>query len=164
MFEGLDSLETLHVSINWISSIESGALASLKHLKHIDLGANQLHELRGDEFQGLPSLVALALNHNAITEIPAGTLAGSPKLYLLWLGSNQLTTLSEEMFKGEPDGEAQHSGHLDLRAGGNPLKCDVTMCWIKQAQKDGWLNTSPYCKNFPDQEWKDIDLGCDDRK
>ena len=164
MWEGLESIETLHMSSNEISTIESNAFSTLDRLMHIDLGYNQLAHIDGDEFKGLTSLVALAVNDNGISTIPTGTVGDFKGLNLLWLNNNKLTTLSRKIFQGEGQPEGQHPKSIDMRIGGNRLECDSRMCWIKEGQKNGWLRTSPYCSNYPGKSWKDIDVGCDDRK
>ena len=162
--KGSSPLELSTCPRNQISTIEPNAFSALDKLKHIDLGYNQLAHIDGDEFKGPTSLVALAVNDNGINAIPAGTVGDSKRRNLLWLNNNKLTTLSPEIFQGEGQPEGQHPKSIDMRIGGNRLKCDTRMCWIKEGQKDGWLRTSPYCSNYPGKSWKDIDLGCWDRK
>lgn len=64
-----------------------------------------------------------------------------------------------------------HIGYIDFH-------CDSEMCWVKDAERDGWLHLSPWvvgnmgsaeildhgaaprCANYPDQSWDDVDLNC----
>ena len=63
--------------------------------------------------------------------------------------------------------------HIDLH--GNPFLCDRRMCWLKRGQEEGWihyewykngynadLDLKPRCSNFPDIQWEDVELGCED--
>ena len=60
-----------------------------------------------------------------------------------------------------------HPQALATDLGGNPLECGSCMCWIKQAEREGWLSYRSYlpgdglpdCVNY-DEAWEDVDLGC----
>ena len=62
-----------------------------------------------------------------------------------------------------------HPRRLVTDLTGNPLECGPCMCWIKQAERDGWLSYRIRfdlpgdgrldCVNY-DETWEDVDLGC----
>lgn len=119
-------------------------------------------------WQGLDSLKVLSLYNNDISEVPEFGFSNLPSIEEIYLIDTNLTTLEDNIFDPDlyPDSDG-HPENLTLHIGANPLQCDCRMCWIKQAQEDGWMHPSffaysqkPDCANYPDREWKDIDLDC----
>lgn len=62
---------------------------------------------------------------------------------------------------------AEHPEKIVLVPWGNPWECDSRLCWMREAQREGWLHFlswgpawSMKCANFPDLSWEEVDLGC----
>ena len=118
-------------------------------------------------FEGLFSLEELNLSHNKISVISPGTFAAFVQLHKVSLSGNELTTLRFNMFDSanypNPIG---HPTELALALDGNPLRCNKKMCWVKEAEEEGWIRFQyeyswvPTCVNYKGIPWKNINLKC----
>lgn len=95
LFDGLDSIERLDLSINLIAVIEDGVFDKLKNLKVLELGFNRLTTLPESIFDGLPNLSTLFLASNGLQNID---YLNSTRLKMLDLSYNPLTTLESNAF------------------------------------------------------------------
>ena len=163
-FDGLNSLQVLYLSSNKISSVSPGAFRSLGRLDRLILTTNELTEIRGDMWEGLDSLVSLKLVDNEITELKQGDLANLPKIWGVFLERNNITTVSNGLLDPElyPEG---HPEDFIISLIDNPLQCDTRMYWMKQAEEEGWLETTGAfvgtleCLN-PKMNWDQVQLHC----
>ena len=65
------------------------------------------------------------------------------------------------MVSGRPE-------RVTMGVGFNPLQCDTRLCWVKQAESDGWIRfrenvvnrLSPECENRYGLPWEDVNLRC----
>ena len=58
-------------------------------------------------------------------------------------------------------------GNLTLTLQANPFQCDSRLCWLKEAEHQGWINfyyyysyVSPECANLPGISWEEIRMDC----
>ena len=118
-------------------------------------------------FEGLFSLEILDLSYNEISTVVPGTFSALARLQILSLTGNQLTTLAFDAFDA-PDypNAIGHPVELQLALHENPLHCDSRMCWLKEAEDEGWIHFQydlywvPTCVNYQDVPWKDVNLKC----
>ena len=160
MLNGLESLQYLNLQINKISNIDASAFDYIPQCTELWFGGNDLSYIRADTFEKLPHLVKLELSVNRIFYIESGAFTKQRKLKRLYLHRNGLTTLRRSVFS------SQHKKNLTLLLSHNPLQCDTTLCWIKQAERDGWITlnyttaddylSKPDCANYLDLHWDDI--------
>ena len=149
---------------NKISNIDGSAFDGIPQCTELWLYDNDLSHVRADTFEKLPQLVILDLAKNRILGIEPGTFTKLTRLKRLHLHRNRLATLRRDAFS------SQHKTNLTLTLAINPLQCDSTMCWIKQAEQYGWITlnysnhlgswTKPDCGNYPDHTWDSITLSC----
>ncbi len=162
MFLGLHHLMKLDLSHNCIRHVESKTFTDLTSLSILKLEFNYIRILQVNIFQGLSSLFDLNLRRNQIVEIDNEALLDVPSLSRLNLGNNKLTFLHQNLFGalvklteldlGNNDlstfvwtlfSQGQMKGHprsLSLYLAGNGLNCNKSICWIKEAMGEGWLN------------------------
>ncbi len=169
-FTGLTALEVLDLEKNKITIIEPGTFSGLTALRRLYMNHNVISEIQSGLFTGLTALEDLSLSGNNISHIEPGTFSGLPALTWLSLHSNALTTLPWTVFGsvGNP-GNINHPARLVFSLSGNPLRCDTSLCWIKQAEQEGWLEWSfsnydpdydPECSNYAGTDWPDVNLDC----
>ena len=187
-FKGLSFLDQLVLSDNAITEIEAGAFSHLPRCQCIWLNANELTHIRADMFkglhflktisfhdnrlnsigadvfQGIPSLQVISLNRNNISYIQPETFANLRQLRMLGLHTNRLTTLEKNIFN------EIRPQNLTLIIDDNALWCDARMCWMGDAERDGWIKFNhsrgefvwgkPKCVNYPGVDWDDLTLNC----
>ena len=149
---------------NQISVIPPAAFSNLTRCTVLWLSGNILIHVRADIFENLYQLMVLNLENNRISNIESGAFAKFTKMKVLNVKGNELTTLESDVFS------SQHHAYLTLLLSGNPLHCNSTLCWIKRAERDGWITLNhrgtdtfwpkPDCTNYPDHEWDNITLSC----
>ena len=154
--DGLYSVKLLRLYNNEISHIEAQSFLNLSECTWLDLSRNKLSEIREGTFDGLNSLKGLILDRNRISYIEPGSFSHLP-LEGLTLSYNRLITLHELVLP--------KSQSTSLSLANNPILCDNTTYWIKQAQKDGRIawkynDHKPNCENCPGVNWDDISLNC----
>ena len=164
MFFGLPNCKILKLHFNEIDSIEYGSFGELDNLEILDFFDNKLTQLNQGMFTGLPSLKQLSLRKNSLQTVHTGSLSGLPLTHLL-LDSNNLETLSWTMFvTDEAEGNLYHPTALQLELTSNRLHCNALLCWVKNAEEEGWLDwvreVAPQCSDRPGVPWSSIDLKC----
>ena len=97
-FDGLTSLQELHLNNNQLSALPDGAFDGLTSLQVLRLDGNQLAALPDGAFDGLTSLQTLWLQGNQLAALPDGAFDGLTSLQWLALQENQLTELPEGIF------------------------------------------------------------------
>ena len=165
--EELVTLKLLSVSHNKITRIEPDTFKHLQRLGSLDLEGNLLTEIGPATWNGISRLVYLHLGDNQIAHLPDNSIPGlEVSRSTLNLENNNLTTLSIGIFN--PDDYKDTGGHpqnLYLYLRGNPMNCDSRMCWIQKEKQDGWIKNSwasQECVNYPDVEFMEIDLDCEE--
>ena len=138
-------------------------------------------------FLGLPFLEKLNLNDNSINNIKPGSFARMSKIMVLDSGKNNISNIAPETFTEQTLSKlhlhgnqlttlernifgSQHPTNLTLLLSDNPLQCDSRICWIKEAERGGWITlniplsdsswSKPNCANYPDVDWDNIKLSC----
>ena len=146
---------------NYITDIPLGIFSHLKQCFDLELDTNKFTVLKSGMLEGLTSLKRLNLGHNQISHIEPGSFR-SLQLTELYLDNNRLIKPMQEK-----DLIGSQSLTLILTLGNNPLQCDSKMCWIKQAELDGWITWhttdgwgKPDCENYANVEWDDVNLNC----
>ena len=162
MFEGLESLELVTLHDNSVVSIEVGVFRKLTHCTQIKLDSNRLRQIKEGMFAGLNVLEELSLTMNGISYIEPGSFKSLMQLSKLYLYSNELTTLEQNVFNFP-----YHPVEVTLLLFQNPLKCNSSLCWVKQGEREGWISWyydftmfPPECENYPGVAWTDVKLPC----
>ena len=162
---GLSSLKVLDLGPNDIAEIAPRALEGLENLESLILFANDIKTVNDTMLEGLTSLKDLNLNDNDLNFIAPGTFSNLPNLESLAIPNNELTTVSLDMFRS-----IGHPAKLELLIHANPFYCDERLCWLKEGEKEGWLDYdsrtqryAPSCSNHPGVHWNDINLGCKEK-
>ena len=165
MFDGLQALQVLVLSSNYIADIKTRTFLHLTSCNWLSLKENRLIAIRSNMFVGLQSLKKLVLSQNIIFNIDPGSFVNLIKLSTLLLSKNYLTTLDRNVFR------SLNLTSLYLKINDNPLLCDSRLCWIKQGEREEWLLIhdtdrngtelyKPQCVNYPGVDWDDISLTC----
>lgn len=110
----LNHLGTLDISHNGIQVVHPGTLDNLVLLRHLDLGWNQLKDVKGI-FVGLKNLETLDLSNNKLESLSLKTFGGLQRLHWLDLSENKITNVEPGTFLPMP-------GLERLVLGQNPLK------------------------------------------
>ena len=100
LFEGLDSLFSLAMCDNKISSLNAGVFSGLKNLTSLDLDNNSIPSLPADLFADTPDLKHLRMYSNEIASLEGNVLRGATKLTHLELFKNKLSELPVGLFVG----------------------------------------------------------------
>ena len=161
-FDGLESLKLLTLHGNKVETIETGVFRKLTQCMKIKLDSNRLSRIEKGMFDGLEALEELSLTMNRISYIEPGSFKSLMQLRKLYLYSNELTTLEQNVFN-----LAYHPAEVTLLLFHNPLRCNSSLCWMKQGEQDGWISWYydfdmfvPECGNYPGVAWADVKLPC----
>ena len=99
-FDGLSSLEWLHLDQNNLSELPDGVFDDLSNLERLYLYHNNLSELPDGVFDDLSSLEWLLLYNNNLSELPDGVFDDLSNLERLYLNYNDLSELPDGVFEG----------------------------------------------------------------
>ncbi|KAL9696305.1 hypothetical protein quinque_015590 [Culex quinquefasciatus] len=99
LFADLFQLERLYLRNNTLTSIEYGALDSLRRLRYLDLSVNRLSTLNEQLFRSLAELDELHLGDNQIENLGPNVFSSLRKLRVLDLSDNPLGTLQKDVFQ-----------------------------------------------------------------
>ena len=162
MFEGLESLELLTLHGNRVDTIEAGVFRKLIQCTKIKLDSNRLRQIKEGMFDGLNALKELSLTMNRISYIQPRSFKSLIQLRKLYLYNNKLTTMEQNVFN-----HPYHPTEVTLLLFHNPLKCNSSLCWMKQGEQEGWITWyydfsmyAPECENYPGVVWTDVKLPC----
>ncbi|KAG5277335.1 hypothetical protein AALO_G00116350 [Alosa alosa] len=145
-FSGMSKLHHLILNNNQLTYIHMEAFNDLLALEELDLSYNNLERVPWVAVQRMVSLHTLSLDHNMIDFIPEGTFTSLLKLKRLDVTSNKLQKLP-------PDPVFQRAGVLAnsgvqlgptsfaLSFGGNPLRCNCELLWLRRLQREDDLET-----------------------
>ena len=159
IFIGLSNLQTLGLASNILRTLEPNVFQKLPKLRLLSLSYNQLFKIRKDMWGGISSLKVLHLRSNKISTLPSGVFGNLPYLEELDLEFNQLKTLNQDIFTTRDGG---HTSGSVLQISNNPVHCDQNLCCLRQ---EDWIkikSSSTFCTNYPGQEWKNVNLNCDE--
>ncbi len=129
----LPNLININFRYNMISHIDFYSFSAVPTIREIDLWSNRLTVIGQFMFAGLPRLQKLWFWGNDIHTIEPGCFHDNTELRFLQLGLNDLKTLPESMFLME-----NHTTEL------NPLMCDVSICWFRKGEENGWITLQIY--------------------
>ena len=115
-------------------------------------------------WKGLTSLTYLNVDHCNVTLVQTSGFANLGKIHKITLKENNLTGVPSDLFGLDafPDSRG-HPAFLQLDLGGNPLRCDDgAICWLAEAQEEGWLTSSAEytCDNHDDDTLQKLALKC----
>ncbi|XP_078598763.1 uncharacterized protein LOC144874468 [Branchiostoma floridae x Branchiostoma japonicum] len=102
VFDNLSRLIHLYLHINEISSIPLDAFANLSLLRRLRLESNQITDIQPGTFSNLRRLQDLYLNSNLISNIESATFSNLHQLQELYLYSNQITAIQSGAFSNLP--------------------------------------------------------------
>ncbi|KAJ8673159.1 hypothetical protein QAD02_004421 [Eretmocerus hayati] len=95
--ETVESLQSLSISRNGLSSIEPDAFDEIENLVHLDLSHNRIDIIRKNTFEMCGTLRNLSLESNLLIEMP--DFSGCGSLTHLSLSHNKLRIVSNETFQ-----------------------------------------------------------------
>ncbi len=160
MWEGAH-LGVIHLKNNGIQRINGDMWEGLENLWLLDLESNPIRYISPQMWHGLDKIIHLDLTNISISFVPPNCFQNLPELNRLQLGANRLQTLHFNIFG------SNHPEEVYVGLGGNPLQCDSRLCWMQEAEEEGWFHATetlyfdrPQCANFPGTSWDDTDLGC----
>ncbi|XP_014452409.1 leucine-rich repeat and fibronectin type-III domain-containing protein 4 [Alligator mississippiensis] len=134
---GLLNLQHLSVNNNQLVAVAPAAFADFQlSLEDLDLSYNNLREAPWAGIRGMANLHTLQLEHNLIGTVEPGVFSELARLARLDLTSNRLATLAPE------PALAVTPAALALSFGGNPLRCNCELLWLRRLGRDaGELET-----------------------
>ncbi len=151
MWEGI-SLRYLHLGHNNIQSINGEMWDNIKSLRLLELNSNPLKYISPQMWEGLEELRELRLENISIAFIPPNTFANLPNLSRVKLEANRLQTLSANVFGSDVPAKFQFT------LGNNPLQCDSRLCWMKEAEDQGWLKVlDARCANLDGEPFSNFE-------
>ncbi|PAV80157.1 hypothetical protein WR25_19946 [Diploscapter pachys] len=96
----LESLHTMSISNNLLTTLHPNALQHMPELQHLDLSKNQISEIDPQAFPSLGmQLISLDLSSNQLSSLPHPVL---PSLLFLDASSNNLVNIDPVLFSGLP--------------------------------------------------------------
>ena len=98
-FSNLTSLRTIYLRNNQISKISPNAFSGFSYLYMLDLSFNSLSTIDATSFTGLTGLTELILDSNSIKTINSTTFSAIKSLQTLSLRNNALTSIDGFVFK-----------------------------------------------------------------
>ena len=97
VFHGLSSLQELHLQNNTLSNLPEGVFNGLSNLTRIDLSHNNLSNLPENVFDRLSNLTHIDLHNNKLSSLPEGVFHGLSNLQFLYLVDNNLSCLPRSL-------------------------------------------------------------------
>lgn len=99
-FNGLSSLQTLDITLNYINGIKPHTFEHCKNLTSLKISDNFLSKLEDNSFSGLQKLNSLDVSLNKLKKLPAGPFHHLKELELFVATSNNLQTIEPNTFNG----------------------------------------------------------------
>lgn len=154
-FENLTHLHDLGLNDNKLEEIPSN-MKSLRFLKSLDLGKNQISDITIDAFEGLEELLGLRLTDNLIGNISRDTFSDLPSLRVLNLASNKIRHIDQSAFISNPSITGIRLDNNLLEDISGVFTSLSTLVWLNVS--DNKLAMFDY-SHFPDSlQWLDIHL------
>ena len=152
------TIKEVQLDENNIASIIDGTFSRFGQCTELSLSNNKLRSIRQGMFIGLKFLDTLDLSGNIISSIESGSFIDLYHLTTVNLDHNRLTTLKNPF--SEPS-----SGSILFYLSNNPLQCNNSLCWLKNAERDGRINLSKHKPTCVDNRsvivnWDDVVLDC----
>ncbi|XP_013411236.1 toll-like receptor 3 [Lingula anatina] len=98
MFQGLESLENLHLASTALTAVPSGMFSKNQNLSLINLSNNKLKRIPED-ITALPYLKGIELSGNQISSLRLGNPINSASELHVWLKSNAISKITREDMK-----------------------------------------------------------------
>lgn len=154
-FENLTHLHDLSFNDNKLQVIPNG-MKSLRFLKSLDLGKNQISDITTDAFEGLEELLGLRLVDNLIANISRDTFSALPSLRILNLASNEIRHIDQSAFISNPAITGIRLDHNLLEDISSVFTSLSTLVWLNVS--DNQIRNFDY-SHFPDSlQWLDMRL------
>lgn len=154
-FENLTHLHDLSLNDNKLQVIPTG-MKSLRFLKSLDLGKNQISDITTDAFEGLEELLGLRLVDNLIANISRDTFSALPSLRILNLASNEIRHIDQSAFISNPAITGIRLDHNQLDDISSVFTSLSTLVWLNVS--DNQIRNFDY-SHFPDSlQWLDMRL------
>ena len=134
ILQHIPQVQSVTMSYNKIESVHPKAFAGLNTLQDLHLEVNKISQLPESVFHGLNSLIGIYLQNNLLLEIYPSTFSNLNQLSHLDLRNNRLTTLNENSLL-----PSSHAVALYLYLEGNPILCNINVCWLKDWETRNWL-------------------------
>lgn len=132
-FTNLTVLIELTVALNNITALQNNWCNGLGMLQYINISHNKIENLSEDIFESCPNIVILDFSYNHLQDVPASVFKPLQNQHAVDLRANMLTTLSQLDMLND-------SMVADIRIGGNPLKCDFHIYWLKVWMDSGRIS------------------------
>ncbi|XP_078697999.1 toll-like receptor 4 [Branchiostoma floridae x Branchiostoma belcheri] len=129
MFEGLENVTNLDLSLNDVTEIEPYGFYGLRRLRELVIRST-LRTIQSYAFTDLESLVFLDLSYNQIIRVDIHAFHGLPNLNFFGLVKNKITVFEEETF-GRVVRQASH-----IQFEQNPFFCDCRFLWFVEWARD----------------------------
>ncbi len=133
-FKNVSSRLVIKLYNNEISDIQDLAFAAAPTVVEIALNNNKLSIIKKLMFSGLPHLAVLNLHGNKIHTLEPDCFKENSALQDLTLNNNKMERFPRCIFDQEH--HPTLINHLVLHT--NPLMCDSSWCWVRQAEHD-WI-------------------------
>ena len=143
-FKNLPNIIEIHLYSNDIDKVDEWAFVEVASVSKIDLGYNQLMVIHENMLSGLQNLAWLSLQGNGIHTIEDRSFKDLTALTFLAMHYNSLKTTPQQMF----DLNHLPTGLNPFYIRNNPLSCDQSLCWLKQADTTWirvWSPSSTQC-------------------
>ncbi len=98
-YSSLKNLKLIYLGNNEIKNINVNNFKAYENLKVLSLANNQIEYLEPDSFKDLKLLQFVDLSHNEITEIDSKLFAENKELEMLSLRKNRIKNIQDEAFK-----------------------------------------------------------------
>ena len=99
-FQNLVSLKSLHMSLNYIESLEMGTFYGLNVLEHLNIAYNQITFIQDGIFTPLIMLRYLYGGHNKIKHLNQTAFLNCTRLEILNLDFNEIGVLHQDLLTG----------------------------------------------------------------
>ena len=139
-FSHLKMLRILSMEHNQFITLPRGNIAGLKSIQQLKLAWNLIGTMPNISY--LSNLTYVTLNNNNIRYVPESCLYGLTSRLTLYLNDNDIKEIEDIMFlwvelylhNNELPTlpiDVQHQGLESISLSGNPLMCNMFLCWVR---------------------------------
>ncbi len=118
-FQDMTEIWYIYLDDNFLLTLPVGLFRNLKWLNLVTLGGNRLKTLPDNLFQNLPNLGAVLLDNNRLSKVQSFI---NSSVSLFQYVNNDIQTIEQFEIHG--------TVNVDIDLTGNPLICDMKMCWL----------------------------------